>query len=272
MRNILTILVLGSLLSSCRLSRVDFSEDQLTVDYVREMIRTAGGFRPNSRIDSATRQPVDAWNKVAGPEDLGFNRIQVYRADLEEALQVQDGVIVETIKSSGRDKSGEPALQGGSYYQVYLVTTGNSASSAAVMIAAVFNADSVCTRLGPAWVGTWNAREFKFYKKLYYHTYRPKKQDKLAVQQQSTGEWRYDKKVSQERKTKSIYVDKSRSVVKVSIRLVIDQAVNINRLDAFTLQKIYRTSENSIGADKQVEFDIARIFGDPEALVFIRRK
>ena len=272
MRYLFIIVAAWMMLLSCRMSRVDFSEEQITVDYVKNIIRLAGGFRPDTNRDPSTGKKIDSLNQFVNPEDLDFSQIRVYRADLEEALQVQDGVIVETIKASGRDKTGEPAMRGGNYYHIYLVTTGTSASSAALMFSTVYGPDSVCTRLGPAWLGTWNAREFKFYKKLYYHTYRPNRQDELTKLHQPIGKWCYDKKVSHSRSTRSIYVDTGGRSIKVSIRLVIDQAVNINRLDAFTLQKIYRTSENSIGADKQVEFDVERIFGDPKALVFIWRK
>ena len=253
MKKIIGMLMACSLLSGCKLYEVDFTERSIDLEHVKRMTVVAGGFRADALTD-----PL---NKVAGPEDTSFTRMRLYSTVLGEATIIRNGLVETTLMNgSNPAKAGVEPMRGDEF-RLYMAVMGDQAGDLAIYMPAMFDASGRCLRLGAAWIGTWNAGEFSFYKTLRH---RPDRKG-------GPGRWIYDRRENEDRRTGSIILyGTGGSLRKQSVRIVTDKISNIASLDSFRVMKIFRRSPSQIGADKGVMFDISEIFQDPSALRFDR--
>ena len=251
MKIILLLLITCGLMSGCRLPGIAFSDDTPDIAYIKQLAVTARGFRGNER--------QDALNSIVDPEDTAYTRMRMYQCVLKEAAQLRNSVVEETILNKDHpDADGiEPMV--GHEFRLYMAVMGEKSGGLAVFMPAMFNADSVCLRLGPAWIGTWNAGELLFYKTLRHR----------GDRKGGPGKWIYDRKENEDRRTRSIILyGTNKQLRKQSVRFVTDRIEGIASLDSFRVVRIFRRSPSQIGADKGVMFGIADIFRDSSALQF----
>jgi hypothetical protein len=255
MKFTILIVISGLCFVSCRLPFIAFQESELDMRYVRQLSVVAGGFRGH---------PVtDPLNNKLGMEDTMFKSIRIYVCRLQEAYIVRNNLVEETIMNSFHPSVGMIEPMKGNEFRLYMAVTGDVAGSMAVYMPAMFDASGQCMRLGPAWIGTWNAGEFIFYKTLQHR----------ASRQGGTGQWHYDRNENEDRRTGSVILDGTGGALrKQSVRMVTDRIENMASLDSFRVMRIFRRSPSQIGADKGVLFDIPEVFHDSAALRFIRMR
>ena len=253
MKNIIVTLMACAFLSGCKLYEVDFTERSFNLDHVKRMTVVAGGFRADPLTD-----PL---NKCAGPEDTAFTRMRIYSTVLEEALILRNGLVETTLMNGSNPAKASIEPMRGDEFRLYMAVMGDQSGDLAIYMPAMFDASGRCLRLGAAWIGTWNAGEFSFYKSLRH---RPDRKG-------GPGRWIYDRRENEDRRTGSIILyGTGGSLRKQSVRIVTDKISNIASLDSFRVTRIFRRSPSQIGADKGVVFDISEIFQDPYALRFSR--
>jgi hypothetical protein len=253
MKNIIGTLMACAFLSGCKLYEVDFTERSFNLDHVKRMTVVAGGFRADALTD-----PL---NKCTGPEDTTFTRMRLYSTVLEEALILRNGLVETTLMNGSNPAKAAIEPLRGDEFRLYMAVMGDQAGDLAIYMPAMFDASGRCLRLGAAWIGTWNAGEFSFYKSLRH---RPDRKG-------GPGRWIYDRRENEDRRTGSIILyGTGGSLRKQSVRIVTDKISNIASLDSFRVTRIFRRSPSQIGADKGLMFDISEIFQDSSALKFSR--
>lgn len=249
----LIIVVCCMMSSACRLPQIAFGERDVDPGLIKSMVVEAGGYRGDPISDSL--------NAIVEASDTTFSSHRIYRCTLEDAFVIRNHLVEETIRNNETGKIDAPEPLSGNQYRLYMAVMGSHAGELAVFIPAVFDASDRCLRLGPAWLGTWNAGEFSFYKTLRH------KADRSG----GPGRWHYDRKENEDRKTGSIMLSGNLSYLrKHSIRFVTDRTENISELDGFRLIRIFRRSPSQIGAEKGLLFDVPGIFQDSAALTFVR--
>jgi hypothetical protein len=247
------IMVCCFMATACRLPQIAFREQDLDVGLMKQLVLEAGGYRGTPETDSL--------KKVMIENDKAFLGLRLYRCILEDAYLVRNHLVEETIRNVEGSASDGPEPLRGNQYRLYMAVMGTQAGEPAVFIPSVFDASDRCLRLGPAWMGSWNAGEFSFYKTL---THKPDRSG-------GPGRWYYDRKASEDRKTGSVMLSGNLAhLSKQSIRFVTDHVENINLLDSFRVIRIFRRSPSQIGAEKGLLFDVPAIFHDSAALRFVR--
>jgi hypothetical protein len=251
MKNIILTIAACCFLSGCKLPAVAFTEGSLDLPYVKQLALVAGGFRGDPL--------TDPMNRNAGPEDTAYAQMRIYASVLQETMIVRNGLVEPTIMNATHPSIGNIEPMTGNEFRLYMAVMGNRTGDLAVYLPAMFDASGICMRIGPAWIGTWNAGEFSFYKTLQHR----------ADRKGGPGRWFYDRRENEDRKTGSIILyGTGGSLRKQSVRIVTDKISNIASLDSFRVMKIFRRSPSQIGADKGVMFDIPAIFMDSSALRF----
>jgi hypothetical protein len=255
MKNIILIAIACVWLSACKLPVIAFQESDLDLRYVRQLTEVAGGYRGH---------PVnDPLNKIVGPEDTTFKGIRIYACTLQVASTVRNHLVEETILNASNPAVGTIEPMKGNEFRLYMTAMGEEAGGMCVYIPGMFDASGKCLRLGPAWLGTWNAGEFSFYKTLQHR----------AARQGGSGHWYYDRKENEDRRTGSVTLSGTGGALrKQSVRMVTDRVENIASLDSFRVMRIFKRSPSQLGADKGVLFDIPEVFQDASVLRFIRIK
>lgn len=253
MRKIILLVITSYAFISCKLPGIAFKQESLDMAYLKHLAVVAGGFRGNNSID-----PL---NKIAEPEDTAYTHMRLYASVLRQALMVHNSLVEETIMNSEHPDRDRIEPMQGTEFRLYMAVMGDRAGSLSVYMPAMFDASGNCLRLGPAWIGTWNAGEFSFYKTLQHR----------ADRNGGPGKWYYDRRENEDRRTGSIILHGENSALrKQTVRMVTDLKGNIASLDSFRVMRIFRRSPSQIGADKGVMFDIPEIFQDPSALRFRR--
>lgn len=255
MKSTILIVITGLWLASCKIPVIAFNESELDKRYVRQLSVVAGGFRGH---------PVnDPLNNKLGRDDTVFTNMAIYVCTLQVANIIRNSLVEETIMNAFNPSVGTIEPMKGDEFRLYMAVMGDVAGSMAVYLPAMFDASGQCRRLGPAWVGTWNAGEFSFYKTLQHRA------DRMG----GPGQWFYDRRENEDRRTGSIILHGSGGALrKQTVRMETDRMQNIASLDSFRVMRIFRRSPSQIGADKGVQYDIPEVFHDSAALRFIRMK
>jgi hypothetical protein len=251
MKTILLTIMSCLLLSSCKLPVIAFRQSDLDLPYIKYITTVAGGYRGH---------PVsDTLNNVVGPEDTAYNHLRIFVCTLQVTTTVRNSLVEETITHAGHPSVGDIEPMNGGDFRLYVAVMGNRAGDPAVYMPAIFDASGQCMRLGPAWIGSWNAGEFSFYKTLQHR----------ADRKGGAGRWIYDRRENEDRRTGSIVLYGTGGALrKQSVRMVTDRKEHIASLDSFRVIRIFRRSPSQIGADKGVFFDVPEIFQDSSALRF----
>ena len=251
MKLVLQLLIVVVMLVGCKPTIINFNEDRIDFDYIRNIIVTAEGF---------SNDPVkDPHNNKLEAEDTVFTMGRIFMTELEDRYVIRDGIVEETIANTDRVDSTTDLMEVSNTYRIYIVTAKNEIGSApAILIPAIFNADGDCIGLGPALLGRWGAQQLVFYKQMKWN---PKSKNQEF-------KWEYDTKESKYKKSKSIYFDKGRTMTKKDIIAVTDKKGRIIELETFNITRIYNASENKFGGNKALLFVIKDIFQDAHALHF----
>ena len=253
MKNIILLIIACCMLVSCKLPGIAFTEGSMDMAYVKQLAVVAGGFRGNNTTD-----PL---NKITEPEDTAYTHMRLYASVLRQALTVRNRLVEETIMNDEHPERDKIEPMQGTEFRLYMAVMGDRAGGLCVYMPAMIDASGICLRLGPAWIGTWNAGEFSFYKTLQHR----------ADRNSGPGRWNYDRRENEDRRTGSIMMPgKDVALRKQTVRMVTDRKENIASLDSFRILQVFRRSPSQIGADKGVMFDIQEIFQDPSALRFSR--
>lgn len=253
MRNIILLVITSYTYFSCKLPGIAFTEASMDMTYVKQLAVVAGGFRGNNTTD-----PL---NKIAETEDTAYANMRLYASVLTQALTVRNRLVEETIMNTEHPDRDKIEPMHGTEFRLYMAVMGDRAGELCVYMPAMIDAAGHCLRLGPAWIGTWNAGEFNFYKSLQHR----------ADRNGGPGRWYYDRRENEDRRTGSIKLHgEDSSLRKQSVRMVTDRKENIASLDSFRILQVFRRSPSQIGANKGIMFDIAEIFQDSSALLFRR--
>jgi len=253
MKIILQLLMIWCLLPGCKLPGIAFTDDTADINYMKRLAVAARGFKGNLQHDTL--------NATVDPEDTAYTTMRMYQCVLKEASQLRNNLVEETILNQDHpDGYGIEPMEG-HQFRLYMAVMGEKSGELAVFMPAMFDAADHCLKLGPAWIGTWNAGELLFYKTLRHR----------ADRDGGPGRWIYDRRENEDRRTKSIILHgTNRQLRKQSVRFVTDRIEDIASLDSFRVVRIFRRSPSQIGADKGVMFSIPEIFQDSSMLRFIR--
>jgi hypothetical protein len=253
MTRIMFIMFCFLMSTACRLPQIAFRQQDVDVCLMKHMVELAGGYRNLTLPDSLKRAGIEKDKMISG--------LRLYGCVLEDAYMIRNHLVEETIRNVDASNTDGPEPLQGNEYRLYLAVTGSTAGELAVFLPSVFDASERCLRLGPAWMGTWGAGEFRFYKTLQH----------LPDRSGGPGRWFYDRKENEYRKKHSKTPSgKSSDLLRHSLRFVTDRTTNINKLDSFRIIRIFRRSPSQIGADKGVLFDLPEILRDSAALRFVR--
>jgi hypothetical protein len=253
MKNIILLVITSYAFISCKLPGIAFTEGSMDMAYVKHLAVVAGGFRGNNSTDPQ--------NKITEPEDTTYIQMRLYASVLRQALTVRNRLVEETIMNNEHPDRDKIEPMQGTEFRLYMAVMGDRAGGLCVYMPAIIDAAGICLRMGPAWIGTWNAGEFSFYKTLQHR----------ADRNGGPGKWYYDRRENEDRRTGSIMLHGENSALrKLTVRMVTDRKENIASIDSFRILRVFRRSPSQIGADKGIMFDIPEIFQDSSALLFRR--
>lgn len=232
-RKILIAIAVLFILVGCKPTQVSFSVDDINVDYVKKLLRTAK------------------------EKDTSFSSGTIFVAELEEDMINRDGIAEQTIinKKSNKPRSGVAMI--GNSYKLFIITA-NSPNSRSIFLPAIFTADDECIGLGPALVGSFGAGQLKYVKRLHC---KPNRKTHEA-------RWEYSPKENEFGRTGNIADPKDGSITKVEIKFETDSKKNISTLADFKIINVYNIAPNRFGGNKPLVFNIASIFEDDRALHF----
>lgn len=239
-----TILLLAAL-SSCKLSQINFSEKDIDTAFVKERIRSV-----QEKDDHA-------------PINLDFTSIRVYKSVIQNGNTLRNGVVEETaINKYGKRKNYRDPANIRNTYILYLIITDAEGPQNVLFFPTITSADSIFVGLGPAYVGNIGIDRLNFTNILHFKPASNLKFMRNLFPKKECDRWLY---VEKENK----YICSKKPKIEVVFEL--DRELTFMNMQPFRIKKIFKTSGNNISADKPLAFDIAQIFGDPDALIFFEK-
>jgi hypothetical protein len=245
MKQMMYTILLLSALNSCTLSHINFSEKDIDTDFVKERIRSV--------------QERD----VHAPINLDFTSIRVYKSVIRNGNILRNGVVEETaINKYGNRKNYRDPANIRNTYTLYLIITDGEGMQNVLFFPSITNADDAFVGLGPAYVGNAGIDRLNFTNILHFKTASNLKFMQDSFSKKGSDRWIYKKKENK-------YTFSGEAKIEVVFEL--DRELTFMNMQPFRITRIFKTSGNNISADKPLAFDIAQIFGDPDALIFFEK-
>ena len=239
-----TVLLLATF-SSCKLSAIHFRETDLTTTFVKERMRSV--------------QEKDAHASI----DLDFTAIRVYKSVIQNGNILRNGVVEETaINAYGNRKNYKDPANIRNIYTLYIIITDAEGLRNVLFFPTIRNTKDEFVGLGPAYLGNAGIDRLNFTNILHFKAAAKRPFIQNIFSKKSTDRWVYLEKENKYKSTGS---------AKIEVVFELNKELTFLDMQPFRVERIFKTSGNNISADKPLAFDIARIFGDPDALIFFEK-
>ncbi|MEP6676068.1 MAG: hypothetical protein ABJA78_12980 [Ferruginibacter sp.] len=178
----------------------------------------------------------------------GWNKISIYQASMLEELVDRDGIPEFKLinQASSQSRSADVATQNSQKLYLCIINTNKESERLCMFLASTYNTKEKCTKLGPAYLGVIRMEQINIKKQL----------------------------VIKNTKTASYYIA---DTVTSNLDFIAENALpakncslqtNADSACTIRITEIINKNINKIGGKKNSIYNIKKIFGDNDALVF----
>ena len=224
----LLFLLAIAMLCSCRIQTMPFKSEKIDTVFFKNVTRL-WGFKTAQDFDTIT----------------------IYRAVLQEELVDRDGIPEFKLINEESNQSTADIVGGKNYHELYLCQLHIRKTNVrlCVYIASSFNVDSICTKLGPAYLGSVSMEQFNIKKGL-----------KITQTKDSTFF------ISEASPSKLLFI--AEQSIPVGNDKICDSDEPDDSKCVIRIKEIINSNINKIGGKKPTLYFTQKIFSDPDALLF----